>query len=294
MSEIKYITINGVPYKVKGKSAYQIAVDHGFVGTEEEWLESLKGEKGEQGIQGIQGEKGEQGVRGEQGIRGEKGEDGKSVELAENLDGNDTDKAPSVKAVNEGLGGKVTKLDKTTGFWLYGHIRGEVKPMATCQNTPTKDLVPMYTNVATLRTSTPVDDMDCAPKIYVDGEIDKLREELGGGGVEMVKVDGDKYEGWIVPKGALPNFYVETTEFTYNDVNGGISTANFYALTFYVGETWHSSILVEGGNSYEMPNGTTRIMHNAVDMNDSGELDPAHNIEVGTMYMPNLIFQVEV
>ena len=28
---------------IKGESAYQIAVDHGFVGTEEEWLESLKG-----------------------------------------------------------------------------------------------------------------------------------------------------------------------------------------------------------------------------------------------------------
>ena len=26
-----------------GKSAYEIAVDNGFVGTEEEWLESLKG-----------------------------------------------------------------------------------------------------------------------------------------------------------------------------------------------------------------------------------------------------------
>lgn len=29
-----------------GKSAYEIAVDHGFVGTEEEWLESLKGKDG--------------------------------------------------------------------------------------------------------------------------------------------------------------------------------------------------------------------------------------------------------
>ena len=28
---------------IKGESAYQIAVDHGFIGTEEEWLESLKG-----------------------------------------------------------------------------------------------------------------------------------------------------------------------------------------------------------------------------------------------------------
>ena len=30
-----------------GKSAYEIAVEHGFVGTEEEWLESLKPVKGE-------------------------------------------------------------------------------------------------------------------------------------------------------------------------------------------------------------------------------------------------------
>ena len=31
---------------VPGESAYQIAVDHGYVGTEEEWLESLKGADG--------------------------------------------------------------------------------------------------------------------------------------------------------------------------------------------------------------------------------------------------------
>lgn len=30
-----------------GKSAYEIAVEHGYVGTEEEWLASLKGEPGE-------------------------------------------------------------------------------------------------------------------------------------------------------------------------------------------------------------------------------------------------------
>ena len=29
-----------------GKSAYEIAVEHGYVGTEEEWLESLKGKDG--------------------------------------------------------------------------------------------------------------------------------------------------------------------------------------------------------------------------------------------------------
>ncbi len=40
------------PEAVHGKSAYEIAVMHGFQGTEEEWLESLKGEKGENGENG--------------------------------------------------------------------------------------------------------------------------------------------------------------------------------------------------------------------------------------------------
>lgn len=38
-----------------GKSAYEIAVEHGFVGSEEEWLESLKGSNGEDGLNGEDG-----------------------------------------------------------------------------------------------------------------------------------------------------------------------------------------------------------------------------------------------
>jgi hypothetical protein len=38
--EIKDVGIKGD----NGKSAYQLAVSNGFVGTEQEWLESLKGE----------------------------------------------------------------------------------------------------------------------------------------------------------------------------------------------------------------------------------------------------------
>lgn len=39
----------------RGKSAYEIAVDNGFVGTEQEWLESLKGAKGQNGLDGSDG-----------------------------------------------------------------------------------------------------------------------------------------------------------------------------------------------------------------------------------------------
>lgn len=35
------------------RSAYQIAQAHGFEGTEEEWLESLRGEQGPQGVSGV-------------------------------------------------------------------------------------------------------------------------------------------------------------------------------------------------------------------------------------------------
>lgn len=32
---------------VNGKSAYEVALDNGFIGSEKEWLDSLKGEKGD-------------------------------------------------------------------------------------------------------------------------------------------------------------------------------------------------------------------------------------------------------
>ena len=60
-------------------SAYGIAVKHGFEGTEEEWLETLKGLPGEQGLQGIpgpQGPKGDAGAPGSDGAKGEPGEPG--------------------------------------------------------------------------------------------------------------------------------------------------------------------------------------------------------------------------
>lgn len=52
---------------IHGMSAYQIAVEHGFEGTEEEWLASLVGLAGPQGPQGPQGEQGEKGYTPQKG-----------------------------------------------------------------------------------------------------------------------------------------------------------------------------------------------------------------------------------
>lgn len=102
-TEWKFISDLSGAQGIQGLSAYQVAVQHGFKGTEDEWLISLKGEKGEtgpkgdkgdtgekgatgergpqglqgeRGLQGVQGEKGEQGIQGPVGPKGEQGEQG--------------------------------------------------------------------------------------------------------------------------------------------------------------------------------------------------------------------------
>ena len=57
----------------EGKSAYQVAVDEGFVGSEAQWLASLKGETGLTGPQGAAGADGADGADGAQGIQGIQG-----------------------------------------------------------------------------------------------------------------------------------------------------------------------------------------------------------------------------
>lgn len=59
-----------------GKSAYQVAVDDGFEGTAEEWLESLKGADGLPGIPGPAGADGQPGAPGADGRDGAPGAPG--------------------------------------------------------------------------------------------------------------------------------------------------------------------------------------------------------------------------
>ena len=62
-----------------GKSAFEIAVEHGFVGTETEWLESLRGTDGKDGLPGKDGADGlprRDGTNGKNGVDGKNGTDG--------------------------------------------------------------------------------------------------------------------------------------------------------------------------------------------------------------------------
>lgn len=75
-TEWKFISDLSGAQGIQGLSAYQVAVQHGFEGTEAEWLISLKGDKGDTGEKGATGERGPQGLQGERGLQGVQGEQG--------------------------------------------------------------------------------------------------------------------------------------------------------------------------------------------------------------------------
>lgn len=128
----------------RGKSAYEVAVENGFSGTETEWLASLKGAtgapgadgrdgedgktpyvgdngnwyigaddtgkpsrgaKGDKGEKGEKGDTGAQGIQGEQGIQGVQGEKGDKGEKGEKGDKGDPGATPNLTI------GSVTTLD---------------------------------------------------------------------------------------------------------------------------------------------------------------------------------------
>lgn len=74
--------INEAEKGADGKSAFEIAVENGFIGTETDWLESLRGKdgavgpQGEQGPPGADGQPGRDGMNGSDGIDGQPGKDG--------------------------------------------------------------------------------------------------------------------------------------------------------------------------------------------------------------------------
>lgn len=97
-----------------GKSAYQIAIENGFVGTETEWLESLKGINGKDGVDGLPGKDGIDGQNGADGQDGVNGSDGKSayeIAVANGFIGTESEWLESLKGSDgrdgaDGLPGK--------------------------------------------------------------------------------------------------------------------------------------------------------------------------------------------
>lgn len=99
-------------------SAYGIARKHGYMGTEEEWLASLKGEAGPQGEKGDTGAAGAQGIpgpKGDTGAPGPRGEPGESATDAQVSSAVDTWLTEHPEATTTVQDGTVTPA-KTTFF----------------------------------------------------------------------------------------------------------------------------------------------------------------------------------
>lgn len=61
-------SVAGCSFVQSGKSAYELAVQQGFEGTLDEWLESLKGADGDDGAKGDSGSSGLRGEKGDTGV----------------------------------------------------------------------------------------------------------------------------------------------------------------------------------------------------------------------------------
>lgn len=101
-----------------GKSAYEIALQNGFTGTEADWLTSLKGQKGERGEKG---EKGDAGTPGKDGVNGKDGTNG--VDGKDGADGY----SPTATVTETDAGAVISITDKngTTTATIKNGTSGE-------------------------------------------------------------------------------------------------------------------------------------------------------------------------
>ena len=110
-----------------GKSAYAIAVAHGFRGTEQEWLDSLKGLQGPQGEPGLKGDPfryedftAEQ-LEALKGPKGDKGEDGLSAFNIAQLNGFQGTYVEWLKSL-KGKDGASATADNAHHLLLQGNV----------------------------------------------------------------------------------------------------------------------------------------------------------------------------
>ena len=137
---VAIVNIGGGGSGGDGKSAYEIAVENGFVGTEVQWLESLKGADGKDGENGINGIDGIDGKDGKDGINGRDGVDGKDgytpIKGVDYFDGVKGDKGDKGETGAQGIQGiQGAKGDKgDTGAQGIQGVKGDTGANGTSVN----------------------------------------------------------------------------------------------------------------------------------------------------------------
>lgn len=129
---------------VTPNSAYKIAVEHGFVGTVEDWLASLKGEPGKSAYDiavecGFTGTKEEwlTTLKGEPGKNGEPGKDGKSayeIAVDHGFEGTEEEWLASIGDTSD-IYNKVVAIEKAI-TWIEGMVPANETALVNSLNDP--------------------------------------------------------------------------------------------------------------------------------------------------------------
>ena len=171
-----------------GKSAYQIAVEQGYQGSESDWLSSLKGDKGEKGNTGAKGNPGQDGAEGKSAyaiavehgyensedewllsLKGEKGDTGERGEKGEKGD-------PGDRGLQGVPGEKGEKGDAgVAGKDGFSPIANVVKNGSVITITITDK---NGTTTVTLTEGAAVDLAPYAKVTYVDEKVQELSDSL--------------------------------------------------------------------------------------------------------------------
>lgn len=171
-TEWKFISDLSGAQGIQGLSAYQVAVQHGFKGTEAEWLISLKGEKGNTGEKGEPGPKGEPGANGAPGEQGPKGDPGEKGEKGDP----GSDASVTKQNVEAVLTGDITS---------HNHDSRYISKSNASTYTPTADYHPAtkkYVDDTVAAVDVTEQISGKADKTYVDNKLDtKVDKEEGKG-----------------------------------------------------------------------------------------------------------------
>ena len=180
-----------------GKSAYQIAVEQGYQGSESDWLSSLKGDKGEKGNTGAKGNPGQDGAEGKSAyaiavehgyedseekwllsLKGEKGDTGERGEKGDTgLQGERGEKGETGQQGEQGpMGEKGEKGDAgVAGKDGFSPIANVVKNGSVITITITDK---NGTTTVTLTEGAAVDLAPYAKVTYVDEKVQELSDSL--------------------------------------------------------------------------------------------------------------------
>ena len=174
-----------------GKSAYQIAVEQGYQGSESDWLSSLKGDKGDKGNTGAKGNPGQDGAEGKSAyaiavehgyedseekwllsLKGEKGDTGERGEKGDTgLQGERGEKGETGQHGEKGEKGDAGVAGKD-GFSPIANV---VKDGSVITITITDK---SGTTTVTLTEGAAVDLTPYAKTVYVDEKVQELSDSL--------------------------------------------------------------------------------------------------------------------